>query len=234
MAATPQERLALGVAALLLAAGAAARAFGPGAPPAELTGPATAEASVSKLTADVGQAVASQERRKKPLAPGEKIDVNTASAEELDRIVGTGVAQKIVDYRTSIGRFTTIEQLDSVPGVGPATLEKLRPAVTLGAAAGVVSARPSFQSAASVADWDRTPQKAPRERSASSTGTVDLNTASVAELTSLPGIGEALAERIVAWRQENGGFRSVDQLLDVSGIGPAKLQALRPRVRATP
>lgn len=60
---------------------------------------------------------------------------------------------------------------------------------------------------------------------------VDLNTAEQATLETLPGIGPALAGRIIAWREEHGGFSSVDDLLDVSGIGQARLDDLRDRVR---
>ncbi len=56
---------------------------------------------------------------------------------------------------------------------------------------------------------------------------IDLNTATAADLEELPGIGPALAERILDWRTENGGFTSVDQLDDVSGIGPATMDRLR-------
>lgn len=62
-------------------------------------------------------------------------------------------------------------------------------------------------------------------------GAVDLNTATAAELDALPGIGPVLAERIVAWRAQNGPFRSVDQLREVAGIGEAKFATLRPEVR---
>jgi competence protein ComEA len=55
------------------------------------------------------------------------------------------------------------------------------------------------------------------------TGLVDLNVAGVTQLDALPGIGPVLAERIVAHRQQNGPFTSVEQLLEVSGIGPAVL-----------
>ena len=61
----------------------------------------------------------------------------------------------------------------------------------------------------------------------SGAGLVNVNTASASELEKLPGIGPALAERIVSHRQSNGPFESLDDLTDVPGIGRAKLEALR-------
>ncbi|ETB30642.1 membrane protein, partial [Mycobacterium avium subsp. hominissuis 10-4249] len=60
---------------------------------------------------------------------------------------------------------------------------------------------------------------------------VDLNTATVQELDALPGVGPVTAAAIVAWRQANGRFTSVEQLADVEGIGPARLEKLRALVR---
>ncbi|MEP7763675.1 ComEA family DNA-binding protein [Sanguibacter sp. 25GB23B1] len=62
---------------------------------------------------------------------------------------------------------------------------------------------------------------------AAPTGLVDVNAATVDELDTLPGIGPALAERIVQWRTDNGEFATVDQLADVSGIGPSVLGKIR-------
>ncbi len=59
---------------------------------------------------------------------------------------------------------------------------------------------------------------------------VDLNTASATDLEALPGIGPTTAEAIVDHRERNGPFRAVDDLLDVRGIGDAKLEQLRDRV----
>jgi len=56
---------------------------------------------------------------------------------------------------------------------------------------------------------------------------VNLNTATLAELDRLPGIGPSLAREILAYREAHGAFASVDDLLLVPGIGPAKLAALR-------
>lgn len=62
-------------------------------------------------------------------------------------------------------------------------------------------------------------------------GPVDLNTATAEQLEALPGVGPATAEAILAYRKEKGRFRSVDELLEVRGIGEAKLAAIRPKVR---
>lgn len=62
------------------------------------------------------------------------------------------------------------------------------------------------------------------------TGKVNINRAGSVELQSLPGIGPAYAQRIVDWRKENGRFESIDQLLEIRGIGPKRLEAIRPLV----
>ena len=56
---------------------------------------------------------------------------------------------------------------------------------------------------------------------------IDLNTATEAELEQLDGVGPATAAKIVAYREQHGGFASIDELDEVSGIGEAKLAAIR-------
>lgn len=62
-------------------------------------------------------------------------------------------------------------------------------------------------------------------------GLIDLNSADQTELETLPRIGPALAQRIIAWREENGRFASVDDLLAVPGIGEKMLAGIRDLVR---
>ncbi|BCO46193.1 membrane protein [Mycobacterium intracellulare] len=91
----------------------------------------------------------------------------------------------------------------------------------------------------SVASGSPPTSKAPPPRPGSGPGSakpkageaVNLNTATVQELDALPGVGPVTAAAIVAWRQANGRFTSVDQLADVEGIGPARLEKLRALVR---
>ena len=61
-------------------------------------------------------------------------------------------------------------------------------------------------------------------------GKVNLNTAEATQLETISGIGPATAEAIIAWRDANGPFTSIEQLLDVRGIGPAKFEAMRDAV----
>jgi competence protein ComEA len=66
--------------------------------------------------------------------------------------------------------------------------------------------------------------------SGSPTQPVNLNTATLDQLESLPGIGPALGQRIIDYRTEHGPFASVDDLVDVSGIGEKRLEDIRPLV----
>jgi competence protein ComEA len=68
------------------------------------------------------------------------------------------------------------------------------------------------------------------EHDALRTSRVDLNRADRAQLLQLPGVGEARAERIVAYREQHGNFHSVDELRQVQGIGPSLIEKLRPLV----
>ena len=70
----------------------------------------------------------------------------------------------------------------------------------------------------------------PREEIAPDFPPVDLNTATAEELDTLPGIGESLAGRIIAYREANGPFGSIEEIMEVSGIGEAKFAELKDRV----
>jgi competence protein ComEA len=75
------------------------------------------------------------------------------------------------------------------------------------------------------------PSSPSRPAKGAPTALVNLNTATVEQLDTLPGVGPVRAAAIVAWRNANGKFTSVDQLGEVDGIGPGRLEKLRPLVR---
>ncbi len=219
MSVTPQERLALGVVALLLASGVAARSLRTEPAPAAWSAPAAEEAAAgARVRSATRDSVERAAKRARPLAPGERLDPNTAPADELQRLprVGPALAERIVKWRTEHGGFRTLAGLDSVPGVGPAMLAGIAPHLALVPAPAAMLA----------------PVRA--ATNAPSAAVVDLNSANAAELDALPGIGPALAARVVAHRAAHGRFRSVDELARVPGIGPALVSRLRSRAIATP
>ncbi len=59
---------------------------------------------------------------------------------------------------------------------------------------------------------------------------ININKASISELTRLPGVGPRIAERIYEYRKQVGKFKSVEELLNVKGIGPKKLEKMRPYI----
>jgi competence ComEA-like helix-hairpin-helix protein len=104
--------------------------------------------------------------------------------------------------------FRRPEDLLAVPGIGAVTLERIRPALDLG-----LQPPPH-------------PIRGPEPPAPASGARVDVNTAGIAELQSLPGIGPALAARIVEAREEQM-FTSLDDLVRVRGIGEATVERLR-------
>jgi competence ComEA-like helix-hairpin-helix protein len=205
-----EEKRAAVILLALAAAGLVVRFWGlsdgaPGAVAYHAAGPGESRDSVAARSV----------RLARPLARGEKIDGARAPAEELARLprVGPALAARIVEDRETNGPFGSLEGLDRVSGIGPGTLQVLKPHVTF---SGRVEP-PSVLSPASTAV------------SAAPAVKVSLNTATETELAQLPGIGPARARAIVADRRANGRYRTLEELGRVPGIGPATLAALRDR-----
>lgn len=179
---------------------------------------------VPALEAASRAALDGEQKAAVPLAAGQRLDPNRAPAEELMRLprARKQTVDAIVAARAKGTRFETLADLDRIPGVGPSTLDAWRAHLTLREPP---TAKPAVHEAAEVASASRAVDAAsPRER-------VDVNRATASELERLPGVGPALAARIIAHRDSAGAFDSVDQLDRVRGIGPALLAKLRPLVK---
>ncbi|HEV7367309.1 MAG TPA: ComEA family DNA-binding protein [Gemmatimonadales bacterium] len=149
----------------------------------------------------------------RPLGPGERVDVDAASASELARLpkVGPRLAKVIVADRQAHGAFGNLAGLDRVSGVGPGLLKVLAPHVVFNGRAVDNSAPLPLSSSA---------QGAP----------LDINSATAAELDALPGVGPAKAAAILQYRQQHGPFTAIEELARVPGFGVAAVARLRERV----
>jgi competence protein ComEA len=167
-----------------------------------------------------------------PLAGVERevpaLDLNRATRAELRLIPGIGdaLAQRVVNQRERNGPFKSVDELRQVSGIGPKTLERLRPRLFV-----------TPESFVSMEDEESVPapskvKSAPRTTSkkvAELTTPINVNRAAQAELQKLPGIGPKLSQRILDERAK-APFKSIDELRRVPGIGPKTLEKLRPHV----
>lgn len=188
-----------------------------------------------ELLVETRRAVEEEERRRTPLAPGERVDPNRAPEVELSRLPGVGpaTAERILESRAREGPFRRPDDLLRVTGIGPATLERIRHLLDLDTpppSASPAAAAPGLPAPAAVSP--PAPSAGAWAADRASAGVVDVNRAGRDELVTLPGIGPALADRILDHRRRQGLFRTPEDLLDVSGIGPATLERLRPLIRA--
>jgi competence ComEA-like helix-hairpin-helix protein len=234
---TKDERRALFFLAAVAVAGGLIRAVRPAVPAvaAAVVAPGLAgqdlvrQASLSRRA----EAIA------RPLSPQERIDVDQAAADELERLPGVGkrLARRIVADREANGPFGSLAGLSRVAGLSARLLRGLAPHVTFNgiqpAATAPGSAFPrSAVPASGVAGGAVGAGGAggvPGGKPACAPA-VSLNGATAEELDCLPGIGPALAQRIVADRKEHGAFRDVADLARVPGIGPVRIAGLRGRV----
>ncbi|XP_055013081.1 endonuclease/exonuclease/phosphatase family domain-containing protein 1 [Boleophthalmus pectinirostris] len=144
----------------------------------------------------------------------ERLNINTATEEELMTLPGVNriVAQNIVEYRDCIGGFKKVEDLALVSGVGATKLEAIKLEIC-------VSSRTSSS--------QHSPSSIRKDFDCQSSNGININTATPAQLMSIKGITEKIAKNIVAFRTENGPFRTIEDLVRVNHINSSLLDKIR-------
>ena len=175
-----------------------------------------------------GDPVAQRERAirlARPLAPNETVDLNSASAEEIARLprIGMSLAKRIAGTRDSLGPFGRLQDLDRVPGVGPALLGALAGRVSFGrvGTSGFSPENPANPS--TLGAYGAVPD-------VPTAALVDLNSASPTDLIALPGIGRTRALAVLAYRRSHGSFAAVSDLERVPGFSRSLVARLAPLI----
>jgi competence protein ComEA len=152
-----------------------------------------------------------------------RVDLNQARRAELLQLPGIGpnLADRIEAYRQEAGGFHSVEDLLKVKGIGPATMERVRPFVDIKNAQALAAPEPVAKSGKATTSAST--------KLASAADPIDINQATLTELQKLPGIGPKMSQRIVDER-ERRPFASVSELRRVAGIGPKTFERLKPLV----
>ena len=160
------------------------------------------------------------------------VDLNRADKSELQQIPGIGpnLADAILGHRQLHGKFSTVDDLGGVKGIGTKTVDKVRPWVN------VVDDRDTSTDSADAEKLERKPIARPLATSPrvangaklrAGDAPINPNTASETELQRLPGVGPTMSQRIVETR-EKSAFKTIEDLRKVRGIGAKTLENIRP------
>ncbi len=240
----PERRALLLGAALLVLGGAVRAGLGPG--PATFSWESSDERSESgrkggagrppleHVRAGVDRNLARSRRAATPLAPGERIDINRAPPEELERLPGVGpaTARRIVRERERSGGFARPDDLSRVPGLGAKRVNRILPYLLDHSLPYFERPPEADRAAPERTNGDSRRESAPRLGGSDGSGEpdrprLDLNAATEEQLRQLPGVGPAIARRIVRMRDREGPFKDVQKLRKVPGIGPARFDLIR-------
>ncbi|KAK7114022.1 endonuclease/exonuclease/phosphatase family domain-containing protein 1-like [Littorina saxatilis] len=156
------------------------------------------------------------------------VNINSATEEELMTLPGINraIAKNIIDYRRQIGGYRRVEDLALVSGVGAEKLGRIRCDITIGIRNNGPASRDGSLHGSRV-DGDSV-RESKNGKGSNSQTLVNVNSANMFQLIKIKGLGMNLAENIVTYREKNGPYKSLDDLVKVKGIGGGILSAIRP------
>lgn len=158
----------------------------------------------------------------------QKVNLNKADAATLTTVpsIGEKMAGDIIAWREANGPFKSVDQLrGNIKGVGEKKFAKMRPYLTT--EGGISTGSAPGEKGKSGKKSKSSGGGAPAE------GSIDINSATADQLDAVPGIGPVMAEAIVAYREENGKFASVEDLQGkVKGVGEKTLEKISPYLTA--
>ncbi len=150
-----------------------------------------------------------------------KININKASLIQLTKLpgIGIGTAKKIIEYRESHGNFKHIAHIRRIRGIGKGKYRKLKEFITVGESYKVIKR-------------GKVTRKLKKEnikdsKKVENSSKININTASLKELTKLPGIGKSTAQKIITYRELNGKFKHIGNIKKIKGIGKGKYRKIR-------
>lgn len=153
----------------------------------------------------------------KPLVELFSFDPNSATASDLERLgLSPRTIKSILNYRAKGGQFRKKEDLEKIYSLDPEDYARISPYATFSEAlAATVKPFPGNYAG-------------PRSEKLIAPGSVDINRASLETWMTLPGVGEIRARQLVNYREKLGGFRTVEQLREMSGMPDSVFQGIRP------
>lgn len=148
------------------------------------------------------------------------ININIADIETLAELPGIGPAkaQAIYEYKTEQGTLSSLIELTNIKGIGKKTLAKLLPYLEMIGDSAEVDAYVA--------------EDAPSSHAASSdiTERININSATIEQLQSLSGVGEKKAQAIIDYRNEHGSFHTIEEIMNVKGIGQGIFDKIKNRI----